>query len=404
MAYIAITFPEFKDAVKWRTEAFRRLNLEINLQVYPDGQQRELAMGYHIGCINWFLRTYELAKMNNIENAFPVSYLKTVEKMCEVPMKLCHPDGTNAQFGDAWEGKPGQYNIRFLEWAEKFDRKDFLYLATNGKEGIKPDSTAFALPQSGLYSIKSGWDKNAISLVLKCGPDGGGHCQPDNGTFELYAGGRNLMPDAGSYIYSGDPENRAWFRQTKVHQTLTLNGENIKYDPKLLLWQPSENQDILVVENQSYDNLAHRRSVFFIDKKYFVIIDEAIGNASGNVEIHFQLAPGEAGFNRDSKSVQTNFKEGWNVLVNTNPQKGLELIEEEGQVSFEYTKKEPRPAFCYRLNKTGSDSKITFVTLVVPYETIVPDIRIEDFTNLPNGITLSISENENHKNVSYKLN
>jgi heparan-sulfate lyase len=91
MAFIAITFPEFINAEKWREEAFRRLNNEINIQVYPDGHQRELAMGYHLGCIGWFFRTYELAKMNGIENAFPDSYLERIEKMCEVPMKLCLP-------------------------------------------------------------------------------------------------------------------------------------------------------------------------------------------------------------------------------------------------------------------------------------------------------------------------
>ena len=130
-------------------------------------------------------------------------------------------------------------------------------------------------------------------MVLKCGPDGGGHCQPDNGTFTLYAGGRTLMPDAGSYIYSGNPEGREWFRQTKIHQTLTLNGENTTYDPKLLLWQPGEDLDILVVENAGYDNLTHSRSVFFVDKRYFIIVDEAIGTGTGNVDIHFQLAPGK---------------------------------------------------------------------------------------------------------------
>lgn len=404
MAFIAITFPEFMDAGTWRTEAFRRLNNEINLQVYPDGQQRELAMGYHIGCINWFLRTYELAKMNEIENAFPESYLKTIEKMCEVPMKLCHPDGTNAQFGDSWTGKPGQYNEEFFEWAEKFNRDDFLFLATEWKQGKKPDSMAFALPQSGLYSMKSGWNKNDISLVLKCGPDGGGHCQPDNGTFELYAGGRNLMPDAGSYIYSGDAENRAWFRQTKVHQTLTLNGENSKYAPKLLLWQPGKESDILVVENQSYENLTHRRSVFFVGKKYFVIVDEAIGNAVGDVELHFQLAPGAAIFNRGNLTVASDFKEGCNVLVKTIPQKGIELIEEEGQVSFLYTKKEPRPAFCYRLKKNQNQEKIQFVTVVVPYEKTAPDIQANDFSVTPDGINIEITENGIEKNVGYKLN
>jgi heparan-sulfate lyase len=408
MAFIAINFPEFRNAEQWRNEAFRRLNNEINLQVYPDGHQRELAMGYHIGCINWFLRTYELAKMNNLESAFPISYLETIEKMCEVPMKLCHPDGTNAQFGDSWEGLPGQYSDRFLEWAEKFNREDFLFLATNGREGKKPDSTAFALPQSGLYSMKSDWDKNAISLVLKCGPDGGGHCQPDNGTFELYAGGRNLMPDAGSYIYSGDPENRAWFRQTKVHQTLTLNGENSVYAPKLLLWQPGENLDILVVENQSYENLTHRRSVFFVDKRYFVIVDEAKGTAKGDIDIHFQLAPGggSAVFNQDSNSAQTNFFEGWNVFVQTQKQKGLELIEEVGQVSFEYTKKEPRPAFCFRLEKKGENENLRFVTIVVPYIGKRPDIDVELIKNnevSSSKFQLEINENNEKKVIEYSL-
>jgi heparan-sulfate lyase len=135
MAFIAITFPEFKNAEKWREEAFRRLNNEINIQVYPDGHQRELAMGYHLGCIGWFFRTYELAKMNGIENAFPNSYLERIEKMCEVPMKLCLPNGTNVQFGDAWEGTPGQHNNRFKEWADFFGREDFLYLAQMEKKG-----------------------------------------------------------------------------------------------------------------------------------------------------------------------------------------------------------------------------------------------------------------------------
>lgn len=406
MAFIAMTFPEFKDSKKWLTEAIRRLNNEIDLQVYPDGHQRELAMGYHLGCIEWFIRTYDMARMNGRTDAFPASYEQKVQKMCEVPMKLCHPDGTNQQFGDAWAGRPGQHQGKFQEWAERFNRQDFLYLATDGKKGKKPDSTAFALPYSGLYSMRSGWDKNAICLILKCGPDGGGHSQPDNGTFELSAGGRNLMPDAGSFIYSGDPEGRAWFRQTKVHQTLTLNGENSKYAPKLLLWKPGKTTDILVVENQSYENLKHRRSVFFVDKKYFIVVDEAIGTATGDVDVHFQFAQGDAIFNRENFSVNSNFNEGWNIRVKTLPQPGLELSEEEGQVSFLYTKKELRPAFHYRINKATDGAHVRFVTLVAPYEKQVPDIKFKIFGNPEVGsseLKLEIQENHKTKQIGYSL-
>ena len=281
-----------------------------------------------------------------------------------------------------------------------------MYLATEGEQGIKPNKTAFALKESGLYSLRSSWDKDAICLVLKCGPDGGGHSQPDNGTFALYAGGRNLMPDAGSYIYSGNPEGRKWFRQTKVHQTLTLNGEDTKYAPKLLKWQPGENLDLLVVENAGYENLTHRRSVFFVDKKYFIIVDEAIGTGIGDVDIHFQLAPGDAVFNDKEFSVKSDFKEGWNVFVQTQKQNGLELTEEEGWVSFVYTKKEPRPAFRYRLKKENDSEQIRFVTVVAPFEKEIPNIKVEIVGDPKIGSSIlqfKIDENGMKKIIGYSL-
>lgn len=406
MGFIAITFPEFRESETWRNEAFRRLNREINIQVYPDGQQRELAMGYHLGCIQWFLRTHELARINQLEDAFPDTYLERIEKMCEVPMKLCLPDGTNVAFGDAWAGRPGQHAELFLEWSKQFGRDDFLYIATEGREGAPPDATAYALKESGLYSMRSGWDRQAICLVLKCGPDGGGHCQPDNGTFDLYAGGRNLMPDAGSYIYSGDRESRAWFRQTKVHQTLTLNGENTRYAPGLLLWQPGDGLDILVVENAGYDDLTHRRAVFFVDKRYFVIVDEAIGTGEGDLAIHFQLAPVPVNFDPENLSFSTACKDDWNVTVRTNEQKGLRLIEEEGWVSFEYRKKEPRPAFGYHIDKGPGTAGLRFVTMVAPYEKEKPDVKIKLIGNPRPGspdLQLEITEKDKTRTMGYSL-
>ncbi|MEI7421337.1 MAG: alginate lyase family protein [Prolixibacteraceae bacterium] len=404
LAFIALTFPEFQDTEKWKTEAFRRLNNEIHLQVYSDGHQRELSMNYHLGCINWFLRTYELAKLNHQEKAFPDSYLRNIEKMCEVPMKLCLPDGTHGQFGDDWEGTPGQHAGLFLEWSKKFNRPDFLFLATDGKEGKEPVDKAFAFPESGFYSMRSSWSKNAICMVLKCGPDGGGHCQPDNGTFVLYAGGRNLMPDGGSYIYSGNPEGRNWFRQSRVHQTLTLNGENIRYAPKLLLWQPGTDMNILVTENRSYKELAHRRSVFFVDNRYFILVDEAIGKASGNVDLHFQLAPGEIVSDINDLTFRSNFKAGWNVLVKTMPQTGVKADLEEGQVSFRYTQKEPRPAF--RFGVVKGTEPVRFITLVAPYENKAPDIKIKVLQDTGIGsqaLKLEITENGKKRQIGYQL-
>lgn len=405
MAFIAVLFPEFKDAEKWKTEAVRRFNTEIDNQVNPDGHQHELAIGYHIGCIEWFGRTLDLFHMNGMEDAFPDSYRTKIEKMCEVPMKLAMPDGAYTQFGDSSKGSRGANREKLKQWARRYDRPDFLYVATGGKQGEKPTETAFAYKDSGLYSMRSGWNEDAVCLILKCGRDGKSHCQPDNGTFELYAGGRHLMPDSGFYIYNAERDKRMWFRQTKVHQTLTLDGKNTAYAPKLLLWQPGKDLDVLVVENAGYPDLTHRRAVFFVDKEYFVIVDEAYGKGQGDVDLHFQFAPGEAAFAYGTRTARTAFKDGWNVSVRNVLPEEAAMEEEEGQVSYGYKKREPRPAFRHRVSKTG-ETGVRYVTIVAPYAGNPPDIRVE-LSGKPviggNKVDLKLSANGKSKQIGYDL-
>lgn len=39
--------------------------------------------------------------------------------------------------------------------------------------------------------------------------------------------------------------------------------------------------------NPSYKDLRHRRTVFFVDQTYYVIVDEAIGDAKGTVNLNY---------------------------------------------------------------------------------------------------------------------
>lgn len=404
MAFIALTFPEFKESDKWLKESISRLNKEITNQVNPDGYQRELSMGYHSGCISWFMRTLKMAELNGKTDLFPPIYLETIEKMCAAVMKISFPNGSSPQFGDSKNSKPGSIYKSLKAWADLFDRPDLLYVATQGKKGTEP-GTAFALKESGFYSLRSSWNKDAICMILKCGGNGGFHCQPDNGSFELFAGGRYLMPDSGCYIYSGDPVNRNWFRATRNHQTLTLNEKNSAYAPKLLLWQPGDKDDIFCIENKSYKNLIHRRTICFVDKKYFVIIDDAYGPATGNVDLNFQLAPGKAVFDNQSLTAQTDFKDGWNVMLQAVNKDKLTLEEVEGQVSFHYTKKEPRPAFRYRMKKED-EAPLRFVTLLAPYSGEQPVINasvVEKAVEGKSEMQLTLEQDGETKNISCSL-
>jgi heparan-sulfate lyase len=213
VAFIAVTFPEFTRSQAWQTQAMAFLAAQIHLQVRPDGHHKEQCLSYHGGCINWFANTAKLAKLNGKGDAFPPAFWQRLEQMCAVFVKLGLPDGTTTQFGDDHSGNNWMNTLK--AWSEVFHRDDFRFLATAGAAGMAPKETAFALKESGFYAFRSGWNRDAVCLVLKNGPDGGWHCQPDNGTFELYAAGRRLMPDSGAYIYTGDAAAvalRTWFR------------------------------------------------------------------------------------------------------------------------------------------------------------------------------------------------
>ncbi len=127
---------------------------------------------------------------------------------------------------------------------------------------------------------------------------------------------------------------------------------------------------------------------------------------SGDIGLHFQLAPIGADFDYENLSVSTAYQDVWNVLVWTEKQEGLKLLEEEGQVSFEYTKKESRPAFGYHMEKAPGVAGLRFVTLVAPYEKEKPAIKIKVVGDLQpgsSGLQLEITENAETRIIGYSL-
>ncbi|MGD0094138.1 MAG: alginate lyase family protein, partial [Planctomycetota bacterium] len=381
LAFIAMTFPEFKEAAAWRETALKRLTTELDNQVLADGMQKELSFSYHEGCIDWFSRTAALAELNNVP--VPKDYREKIEKMYHILAYALKPDGTIPMFGDCWNSS-GLSTVR--AGAALYKRPDLEYVASLaekerrgavGSAGVPPAragvpparagetpavpaETSVAFPHSGYYIFRSAWTPDAVWLALKCGPNGGWHCQPDNCSFELYAHGAYLMPDSGCFIYSGDPPNREWFQATAHHQCLTLDGKNSKYAPKLLLWQTTPELTALTVENQSYAGLAHRRNVFFIQKKLFLLVDEALGDAKGARRLHFQFGPPEAELAADGSIALKG--RGQARLFFKPILEGFNAEKETGQVAFQYRQKEPRSAFAYNL-----DDKPVFAALLIPY-------------------------------------
>lgn len=386
MIYAGAFFPELKNAPAWRKSGIEILNTEIKKQIYPDGMQFELSPNYHTAAINIFLKALRMAQLANIDHEFPPSYKDIIEKMIMAQVNFSFPDYSFPMFGDAWVADKKVSIRNFQDWQQVFpENKTIAYYATDGKKGETLPFLSHGLKNGGFYTFRNSWEDNATAMVLKASPPAFWHSQPDNGTFELWVKGRNFMPDAGVFVYGGDEEIlklRNWYRQTKIHKTLTLNNEDIEInDAQLINWHTSDKLDVLVYKNPSYAGLNHIRTVLFIDQQYFIILDKAEGKDVGKVGIHFQLVENSNPvYNNQQNSVTTRFKDGNNLFIRNFNQDQAQLAEEEGKVSYFYRTEVERPAFVFEQNKTNENS-VTFATVLYPYQgEHVPDIVFEEET------------------------
>lgn len=411
MIYAGTFFPELKEANAWRKSGIDVLNKEIQLQVYDDGMQYELDPHYHLAAINIFCKAIRVADANGFRNEFPTSYLNTVEAMIMWVVNCYFPDYTNPMFSDAKLDNKKTMIRDYKSWAKVFPHNQaILYMATEGKKGAAPDHLSKAYKTSGFYVFRNSWETDAIQMVLKAGPPAFWHCQPDNGTFELYAKGRNFFPDAGSYVYGGDDkvlEEREWFRQTRVHNTLTLNNATLdSTDSKCLYWSTGEKMDILVYENPSYKLLNHRRSVFFVDKQYFVIVDEAYGDALGEVGIHYHMCEGKIKLDPAGLSAVSDFRDGNNILVRCFGSQKTQMKEEESWVSYAYRQKAKRTAYAFSQEKKDRTPS-RFITVICPVgdEASAPDIKAA-FVNKnfsEKGVEVSLNVGKKKYSLKYQL-
>lgn len=370
---VAIQFPEFRQSPHWLTRSFEVFSKTLSAQVNSEGVQREWSPNYHTVVAAEMAEILQLCFENRRQP--PQLLMDITKKMFSYWVAMTAPDWTLPMFGDTRRDENDRFGLDALKIAATlFHTPQFESLAMR-----RPDQLASIgsrdFPEAGMYFFRSGWDKNATYMAFHNSPPGlSVHDQPDNGTFELYAMGRWLMTDSGSYAYPETPlaGERDWFRRTASHQTLTLDEKNSASAPRFRLWKEKGRDAIVTFENASYPNLTHRRTVFFIDSKYFVFVDEAIGTARGDIDLHFQFAPGPFQENAAVHSAQTAFTEGANVLVWESPDAAVMLRNEKGQTSTRLNEKVARPAIAYR---STQGAPAVFLTVVAPFEgTRAPEV------------------------------
>lgn len=407
-------FPEYREAEAWRRSGVEILNREILKQVLPDGGHYELDPHYHLATIEIFYKSLQIADLNGFRNDFPQSYADAVENMIMFYTDIIFPDYTNPCFSDAKITNRKTMLNNYRKWQKVFPENQVIrYFATEGQEGSLPDHLSKGFLDTGFFVFRNGWGEDALQMVVKAGPAGEWHAQPDFGTFEMWYNGKCLFQDSGSYVYEGkDPEImewRKWFRASSHHNTLTMNDQDVdKVPSKTLLWQPEGDVQILVTEHPSYKNLTHRRSIFFVDGKYFVIVDEAIGKMKGWVNLHYQMPRGDVPNSREDMHFHTNFEGESNFYLQCfcDDMENMQMKKEKGWQSSDYMKKVQRIDASFK-QKKETDDPVRFITVIYPKHDAGEEVVSAKFTDKgydPNTLSVQVKVGKNKKKtLTYNL-
>ena len=286
--HVAVLFPEFKQSMDWEKYAVERMLKEETEQVYPDGAQKELTPSYHGVTLTNFCNLYSLAKLNN--RPIQKEYVQGLERMFEYYQKVRMPDGTCPALNDCdWDMNADSYLRKGFSFFPR--RKDFLYSATFGGIGTKPEYTSIWMPWAGWYVMRSGWGKNDLYSIFEVGPYSMAHSHEDNLSFIISAYGNLLLTEGGSYTYDTS-EWRKYVLSARAHNVTRVDNNDQNRDSikkrKGIRWlnKPLNNRWL---STQEYDygegwynegfgakndaTVKQCRSILFIKKLGWVVFD-----------------------------------------------------------------------------------------------------------------------------------
>ncbi len=283
--HIGAYFPEFSDSGNWRETAMARLRQEIDLQMYPDGAQIELASGYHHVSLRNFVLAYRTALLNDLD--VPADYLASLEKAYNYSLYVSLPDLRMPAVNDS-----SAYDVRSaMREAHEFfpTRKDFEWAATEGASGEPLDASSTVFPYAGHFVMRSGWEPGDSGMFFDGGPYGYGHQHEDKLNIILHAHGQTLIADPGNFQYDTS-EWRRYMLSSWSHNTVIVDGmgqrqqgkpreEYIVSEPLPHTWLTEPGFDyVSAVYDEGYGpdidkSVTHRRSILYVKPDLWIVSD-----------------------------------------------------------------------------------------------------------------------------------
>lgn len=325
-AYVfALDFPDLPDAEEIRREALSRFYAAASKQLCPDGQHYEVSLDYHSVFYSSAARICLRATKAGKGGELPKGFLELLERGAEGPLAQITPNFSFPCFNDSNTFRASHI---FRTAARLFpSRSDFLWAATEGREGAPPAGKTASrfLPCSGIAVMRSGWDRDAAYLAFDVGPTGANHVHQDKLSFTFWKGGEELVFDDGGGQYE-----RSALREYAIsgygHNTLLVDGlaqkrssPRVCESPIDAGWRSDEKEDFAFgVYDQGFGPeelrlASHRREIRF-DKaaEEFSVADivESVDGKEHSYTLLFQIDSTNVVLSEDGRTLSADFGRG----------------------------------------------------------------------------------------------
>ena len=264
----ACAFPWFAESERWRADAAAELESTLAANTFPSGVNRELASDYHRFVTE--LGLLALAEADRAGHPLSRSTRRLLAASLDAAAAMLDGSGRPPRQGDGDEGRglvldgpdADPWSTLLATGAAVFGAADWWptvhpgltsrlvgSLTTPSEVRGRPQVAPAAFADAGIYLLRTA---DVGRPEIWCRADGGphgflsiaAHAHADALSLELRVDGVDVLADPGTYCYHGEPEWRSYFRSTRAHNTVEIDGANQSLDGGPFLWTTRTDADV----------------------------------------------------------------------------------------------------------------------------------------------------------------
>lgn len=242
-------FPQLPESEQLNRKSTEILIREANFQIFNDGTYLQYSMNYHRAVVQVYTLVLRIAELNNKKISESVSKKLTASinflSTCadsETGMLPNYGVNDGSLFFPLNDNAFGDFRPQLQALAQMLNapfkcntiyEDTFWFNATQHQPPINAQNKfgIKTFEDSGYYTFR---DEDSFTFI-RCGKHLQRPGQADNLHVDLWYKSQNIMRDAGTYQYNGEPEMLKYFFGTASHNTLMLeNFDQMLKGPRFL--------------------------------------------------------------------------------------------------------------------------------------------------------------------------